>query len=275
MAETDTTDYILITSRNRWSAAPYGRRYAHISQYDTDLVEFLSPQGGEHILDLGCGMGRLTNKIDGAGAEVIGMDASPTTIERARNIYPHLRFEIADLENFYFPEPFDAVFSNAVLHEVRDPAQVISCVWRVLKPGGRFVAEFPGKGNAEEIISAINRATEAAIYPPKQWSVGWYLPSIGEYASLLERQGLQLTYATLFDRVTPLEDGRAGLDRWIGTFAGDFLAEMPSHGRSNVIENVKNQLQAQLYRNGTWYADYKRIRAVAIKELAPHSGGTM
>ena len=90
-----------------------------------------------------------------AGAEVMGIDADVTMIQQAQQNYPELQFEVADARNFQVTQPYDAVFSNAVLHWVPDPEPVIDCVWRSLKPGGRFVAEFGGRGNVQGIVEAL------------------------------------------------------------------------------------------------------------------------
>jgi trans-aconitate 2-methyltransferase len=208
----------------------YESKHSFVWKYAADLIELLSPKEGEGILDLGCGTGHLTHQIAATGATVVGIDSDPAMIAEARKNYPKLRFEVGDGENFRFTEPFDAVFSNAAIHWMTEPGRVVACIWRSLKPGGRLVAEFGGKGN------------------------------------LLEDHGFRVTYAALFDRLTPLESGEEGLHHWIEMFGSDFLIEVPAEKRSDVIRHVENRLRPDLYREGTWFADYKRIRVVAVKE---------
>ncbi len=107
---------------------------------------------GEQILDLGCGTGQLTEKIAQSGAFVQGIDSSLSMISTAKVNYPHINFSAADARSFQVEEPLDAVFSNAVLHWIKQPDAVINCVEKALKPGGRFVAEFGGKGNVGAIV---------------------------------------------------------------------------------------------------------------------------
>jgi SAM-dependent methyltransferase len=176
-----------------------------------------------------------------------------------------LRFEVADATNFHFEEPFDAVFSNATLHWIKEPERAIACIWQALKPGGRFVAEFGGKGNVKALATTINNALESAGYPAKPELNPWYFPSIGDYATLLEQQGFSVTYATLFDRPTALEDGEKGLQNWLEMFANSLLQQVPANERSSVIQHIEDRLRPELYRDGTWFVDYKRIRVVAWK----------
>ena len=121
-----------------WDPGLYDGKHAFVWQYGASLVELLQPQPGERVLDLGCGTGHLTARIAAAGAAVVGIDSDPAMIDQARRGYPDLHFEQQDARSFSFAEPFDAVFSNAVLHWIREPEAVIACVRRALKPGGRF-----------------------------------------------------------------------------------------------------------------------------------------
>ncbi len=261
-------------TQKRWDPALYDSRHSFVSEYGADLVDVLSPQPGERILDLGCGTGHLADRIAGAGADVIGIDSSASMIEQARRNYPHLRFEVADAMEFRFPGPFQAVFSNAVIHWIKDPEKAVGCVRRALEPGGRFVAEFGAKGNIRACVEAVHAALEAAGYPPGPDSGDsrtgpWYFPSIGEFGVLLERQGFDLTYATVLDRPTKLEGGDAGFDHWVEMFLSDLFSEVPMAQRaqvmSDVIRQAKDRLRPHLYRDGAWYADYKRIRTIAVK----------
>ena len=250
---------------NQWKSALYESKHSFVWQYGADCLELLSPQMGERILDLGCGTGQLTQEIAKRGAIAIGIDKAPTMISHAQKNYPNLQFEVADATNFHVEEPFDAVFSNATLHWIKEPERAIACIWQALKAGGRFVAEFGGKGNVNAIITAIHHALESADYPVKPGYNPWYFPSIGEYATVLEKQGFSVTYATLFERPTPLEEGEKGLQNWIEMFANSLLQQIPENKRQDIIQDIENQLQPELYQDGTWLVDYKRIRVIAWK----------
>ena len=249
-----------------WNSALYEGNHAFVWQYGEALLELLAPQAGEQILDLGCGTGQLTEKIAQTGAFVQGIDSSSSMISAAKVNYPHINFSVADARNFQVEYPLDAVFSNAVLHWIKPPEAVINCVEKALKPGGRFVAEFGGKGNVGAIVRAL-LSVLSEIGPLEHEALNpWYFPSIGEYAGLLEKQGFDVGYAVLFDRPTPLEGGSAGMVNWIEMFAGGFLSGLSEDVRSQVMNSVEERLRPTLYRrDGNWIADYRRIRVVAIK----------
>lgn len=249
---------------NQWDAKLYDRNHVFVSELATDLIELLAPKKSDRILDLGCGTGDLTNKIASQGVEVIGIDSATTMIEQARHKYPHLHFEVLDARNLDYKEEFDAVFSNAALHWITEPDKVIFGIHQALKQGGRFVAEFGGKGNVKAIITALYQALENAGY-----SIDlnpWYFPSIAEYGILLEKHGLQLVFATLIDRPTRLKDGEKGLVNWLKMFANSFLYSLSAEQQVSIISDVENQLRPVLYQNDTWFADYRRIRIVAVKQ---------
>lgn len=253
-----------ISKTNNWDSSLYEDKHAFVWQYGEDLLKFLNPKPGEAILDLGCGTGQLTEKIAQAGAEVMGIDHAPTMIEKARQNYPHIRFDVGDARNFQVDKPLDAVFSNAVLHWMKEADSAIASIHQSLKPGGRFVAEFGGKGNVQAIATALESALEA-INIPAQALNPWYFPSIGEYATLLEQQGFDIIHAMLFTRPTPLAEGEAGMANWIKMFASSFLTGLSDEQQIEVIRAVEEHLKPTLYQQGTWTADYRRIRIVAIK----------
>jgi trans-aconitate methyltransferase len=160
-----------------WNAKQYQQRHAYVFEYGKAVLDLLSPQKGERILDLGCGSGQLTAAIADAGATVIGLDASPEMLAEARAnypaaVYPTIDFRQADAANFTIDAPVDAVFSNAVLHWVKNAEGAAASISKALKPNGRFVAEFGGHGNIRSILEALG-----PIETP------WYYPTIGEYAA--------------------------------------------------------------------------------------------
>jgi trans-aconitate 2-methyltransferase len=250
-------------AEQNWNPALYQQSHAFVFGYGQGLVELLAPKAGEHILDLGCGTGQLTEQIVQSGAHVIGLDASESMIATARQNYPHLTFLHADATDFTVPEPCDAVFSNAVLHWVTNAEAAARCIAAALKPGGRFVAEFGGHGNISNITDAIQTVLLAKI--GRQVSHGWYYPSMGEYATVLESCGLEVQQAWLFDRDTPLA-GDAGMRNWLTMFAERMLAGLTETEKEEALTEIEMYLRESNYSNGQWYADYRRIRVVAVRQ---------
>ena len=192
----------------KWNAELYDDKHAFVFQYGESVLELLDIKPGERVLDLGCGTGHLTNEIKNNGAEVIGIDASADMIAKAVKTYPGIDFRVADASDFHFDEPFDAVFSNAVLHWVHKADDAIRCVYDSLKGGGRFVAEMGGKGNNAHILATTQHVLEKHGYLHLAKKKPWYFPSMGDYTTKLENVGFRVTSAIHFDRPTLLQDGR-------------------------------------------------------------------
>lgn len=248
-----------------WNANLYNAKHDFVWKFGADLLPLLAPQPGERILDVGCGTGHLTAQIAESGAFVLGVDRSTEMIDAARKSYPNLQFEVVDARNLAFRSEFDGVFSNATLHWIHEPEPVIRSIANALRPGGRFVAEFGGKGNIKKMKSAFDQALAELAGAPQGETNPWYYPSVSEYATLLERNGFEVRFITLFDRPTPLADGEAGLKNWITMFASDFYANLGPESRENFVRRVEELLRPELFRDGRWWADYRRLRFAAWK----------
>jgi hypothetical protein len=94
---------------------------------------------------------------------------------------------------------------------------------------------------------------------------GWYFPSIGEYASLLEKHNLDVRSAFLFERPTPLEDGEMGLRNWIQMFGNRVFRNVSDDMKQQVLGHTEEKTRDLLFNNGQWVADYTRLRIVAYK----------
>lgn len=236
-----------------WNASLYEQRHSFVWKSAEDLIALLDPAPGERILDAGCGTGQLTSKLAASGAFVTGLDSSATMLEQARTAYPNLSWIHASLPDFACNREYDAVFSNAALHWIRPPEKAAQRMFAALKPGGRLVAEFGGAGNVASLLSAAQEIFGAQAECP------WYFPGIGEYATVLEAAGFEVVYALLFDRVTPLEGGDAGLANWLEVFAPQW--------RASVLERFEELARPKLYdpASGQWRMDYRRLRIAARK----------
>ncbi|GAA0136654.1 class I SAM-dependent methyltransferase [Paenibacillus sp. YSY-4.3] len=250
-----------------WKPELYDQKLGFVSDYGKDVVSLLQAQPGERVLDLGCGTGDLSFEIQKTGAYVLGMDYSSAMIEQARRKYPCFDFIVGNAAEFSLEQTMDAVFSNAALHWVKNAEAVISCIWKALRPGGRFVAEFGGQGNVDTIVQSICKVLSEQYGIAGEKRNPWFFPSIGQYSSMLEAQGFRVTYAVHFDRPTPLEDGENGLFHWLsGLGADEFFQDLTDNERAKTFHHICDAARTKLYKDNVWLADYKRIRIVAVKD---------
>ena len=243
-----------------WDPDAYAEHARFVSELGAPVVDLLEPQPGERILDLGCGDGALTERLQNAGSLVVGIDSSPEQVWAA--LERGLDARIIDAGALPFENEFDAVFSNAVLHWIQDADAVIDGVSRALRPTGRFVAECGGAGCVSSIREAFHsvlntRGIDSNTVDP------WYFPTAQQYQARLEARGFSVTSIQLFPRPTPL---RGDVTHWLKLFAQPFLETVNEADRPGLIEEVRSHLKPQLHgADGIWVVDYVRLRFAATR----------
>ena len=243
-----------------WNAEVYQRNARFVSDLGMPVVVLLDPRPGERILDLGCGDGVLTQKLRDMGCELIGIDSSPELVRAALDL--GLDVAVEDATDMSFDEEFDAVFSNAVLHWIKDADRVIGNVFRALRKGGRFVAECGGHQCVETIRTALITELDKRGYDGKA-ADPWYFPTTEDYGSRLTNAGFRVDYIEIIPRPTPLPGDITG---FLETFGGTFTSVLPAEERKAYLDDVRDRVEPTLCgEDGRWTADYTRLRFKAYK----------
>jgi len=242
----------------QWRAEEYARVGRFVADHAGKVMEWLAPQAGERILDLGCGDGALTERIAAAGAVVVGLDASEDMVRAAQARALDVRLMRGEQLEFAddLAAGFDTVFSNAALHWMRDQAAVLRGVRRVLRPGGRFVAEMGGLGN----IAAIRVAIAAVLrqHGLERADNENQFFTAEQYRGLLERAGFTVEEIELVPRPTLVKEG---MRAWLETFRSGVLGWFPDAEREQAITEMVELLTPVLRdADGKWWADYVRLR---------------
>ena len=240
-----------------WNPAAYAANAAFVPAMGLPVVELLAPRAGERILDLGCGDGVLTAAVAARGAIVVGVDASPAMAAAAA--LRGLDARVMDGAALTFDGGFDAVFSNAALHWMREADAVARGVARALKPGGRFVGEMGGVGNCAALWDGIRAELATRGYELPVDQLHWY-PRSADFTRVYGEAGFTDIAAELIRRPTPLPNGVRG---WVTTFmAGPFdAAGIDRAEQADLADAIETRLTDRLLSaDGVWIADYVRLR---------------
>ncbi|KAJ7457682.1 S-adenosyl-L-methionine-dependent methyltransferase, partial [Mycena galericulata] len=174
-----------------------------------------------------------------------------------------LDIPIAEFNNSDPDFKFDAAFSNAALHWCkRNPAGVLESVKRILKPGGRFVAEMGGAMNCIGVRSALHSVLKSRGHNPSPLDP-WFFPSVEDYTKLLIAASFEPLQISLSPRATPLEDGLKG---WLEVFVRkSILKDFPDSEATEIISEVVDVCRVDCLDNsGNWSMMYNRLRFEAV-----------
>jgi SAM-dependent methyltransferase len=138
------------------------------------LERWLNVAPGTRVLDVGCGVGRWSRLLAERGADVLGVDLSPTMIAQARRraaadgVAGRCRFQVQDLSNLDVGERFDLVLGVTVLQHILDPGALRAALVAMtahLAPGGRMILlEAAPTAAVNRCDSTVFRARHRDVY---------------------------------------------------------------------------------------------------------------
>lgn len=248
---------------NRWDARAYDTAFSFVTQRGSGVLDLLAARPGEHILDIGCGTGGHAAQLVALGCTVVGVDASASMLAVARAQVPDAAFVDVDVvHDAPTLGEFDAVLSNAALHWMQPQEVALAYVRACLAPGGRFVAEMGGHGNVALMLAAFEAALADCGLVHVDLQENWF-PTIPQESMLLEAAGFEVVRMELFDRPTPLEGAITAAD-WCAHFRATTWHSVPSDRHPALREAINAHAAQHLHGADGWWADYRRLRFVAI-----------
>jgi trans-aconitate 2-methyltransferase len=243
-----------------WDAATYHRVSSPHVEWAHELLDRLELEGGETVLDAGCGSGRVTAMLLERlrRGHVVAVDESESMVEHARAALPAGRATVlrADLLELELPEPVDRVFSNAVFHWIQDHARLFERLHAALRPGGHIVAQCGGEGNVARFHRAAREVGAEAPYADSfsGWTGPWNFAGAEETAGRLERAGFVDVDTWLQPWPVTPDDPESYLRT---VCLGPHLERLPEELRGSFVQAVNERTGDEL--------DYVRLNIVASR----------
>jgi trans-aconitate methyltransferase len=261
-----------------WNAADYAANSAVQQSWARELIAKLNLRGDEHLLDVGCGDGKVTAELARAvpRGRVVGTDASAEMIAFAKKKFPpakisNLKFEITDAREIgggKAANSFDLVFSNAALHWVDDHEKFLRGAASVLKPGGRLVVSCGGKGNAHDVFLALRPEMRLKRWRDffRQMPMPYFFHAPGDYEKWLPKFGFKIHALKLAPKDATYA-GADGLATWLRTTWLPFVQRVPENLREEFIAAVTQRYLARHppYAEGEVHVRMVRLEIEAVK----------
>jgi trans-aconitate methyltransferase len=236
-----------------WNPTDYAANSSSQQAWARELIAKLQLRGDEHILDVGCGDGKVTAELARAvpNGAAVGIDASPEMIRFARETFPpkaapNLEFHIMDARQIQLERSFDLAFSNAALHWVNDHPAFLRGMAAVLRPGGRLVISCGGKGNAQDVFVALRAGMRLKRWRQffRKMEAPYFFHRPDEYEKWLPRFGFRTRNIRLADKDMVWE-GRDGLAAWLRTTWLPYTQRVPESSREEFITSVVDRYLAR------------------------------
>jgi trans-aconitate 2-methyltransferase len=223
------------SSTAKWNAADYAANSAVQQTWARELIAKLNLRGDEHILDIGCGDGKVTAEIARAvpHGSVTGIDASPQMVEFSKTTFPanqfqNLRFRVMDARKIKFERRFDLVFSNAALHWIDDHQAILRGASSVLKIDGRVMISCGGKGNAYDVFVALRPEMRLKHWREffRKMPTPYFFYTPGDYEKWLPKFGFKINTLKLAGKDAAYA-GTKGFSTWLLTTWIPYVQRVP------------------------------------------------
>ncbi len=233
-------------------------------------LQALLLRGDEHILDAGCGTGRVTTDLLQAfpHCRVTAVDASANMVEEAGkrlSIFgPRVNVAQVDLLELPYESSFDVIFSTAVFHWIQDHNRLFQVLYRSLRPGGILLAQCGGGPNLERFRRRTAEVMLRAEFAPyfENWERLWEYPGPELTADRLQRAGFLEIDTALEPAPTVLPDQEA-FRRFIATvILHPHLKRLPAELHNDFLSPLEQQAAKD---TPSFMLDYWRLNIFARK----------
>jgi trans-aconitate 2-methyltransferase len=223
-----TARRIAYTGDMAWDPGLYEQFMGSRLRPGVDLIANIPDAAADRVIDLGCGTGRLTQRLRARWprAEVVGLDSSPKMLEQARGDFPAITWVEADIADWAPEEAIDIIMSNAALHWLPHHGILFPRLLGYLAPGGVLAVQMP-RNWSEPSHVLVRQAAEELGFGDRIGS---------EWIPVSEP-------AFYYDLMAPLA---AHLDIWETTYIQPLEGDNPVVDwiRSTALQPVMDKLEA-------------------------------
>ncbi|MCA9731119.1 methyltransferase domain-containing protein [candidate division KSB1 bacterium] len=233
-------------AKNKWDAQDYAKHSSAQWKWAEELIHKLQLNGTEHVLDIGCGDGKisaaLAQKLE--MGSITGVDASPEMIALAQkefniDLWPNLDFKVMDAADIRLDKKYDIAFSNATLHWVADHGAVLAGINACLNPNGKILLQMGGAGNAQAMIDIVTECIDTSGWSDyfTGFEFPYYFYAVADYQNWLPQHGF------IADRVELLakdmqHEGIDGLKGWLRTTWFPYTDRLPDHLKELFLDEI-------------------------------------
>jgi trans-aconitate 2-methyltransferase len=250
----------------------YAGASAHQKEWGQRIIGELGLKGNERILDLGCGDGALTAYMADLVAQgsVLGIDYSRGMIDAAvKNKRNNLSFLLKDINELDYTDEFDLVFSNAVLHWIKDHDRLLKSIYASLKKDGIIRFNFGSEGNCIHFLKVIRQAMAlpqfSGYFVNFEWP--WYMPGVAEYQSIIDRHPFRdvKLWGENADRYFPDTEAMV---KWVDQPSlVPFLQFVEPSAKQEFRDFVVRRMIEETFQlDGTCFETFRRINVFARRE---------
>jgi len=177
-----------------WNSNKYTTISDLQEKVSNELIEQLSFNENDQVLDAGCGIGNITFKVAEIvkKGHVLGIDSSSSMIERCNENLKiintsNFKFIVKSITAIDFTNEFNVVFSNSVFHWIKETKKALDLLYRSLKSGGSIGIQFPLLNSQHPLIRICEKViTKLKLEKEFQsWDFPWYVPTLDNFKNLM------------------------------------------------------------------------------------------
>lgn len=246
-----------------WNPGAYARFHDLRLRPGLDLLNAVGRMAAGDIVDLGCGNGALGDALRAraGGRDVIGVDASPAMLDKARAAHVYTKLQQADIKDWHPARAPGLIFSNAVLHWVGSHEKLMPKLASMLGKGGTLAVQMPHQNKAPSHRVWLSLVEE--LFPGRVEKMG--TPGVMapvKYEELLSSLGQFRMWDTEYYQRLMAEAGSHPVRRFTeSTYARPVLQALEEEEKAELIRRYEEVMHAAypVRKDGSVLFPFRRL----------------